>query len=242
MKKRILPIAGIIIGLFLLIVLVNLILKTPNSLAAQDNDWIGFYGAIIGGMITLIGVYASIKYDLFNQKEIRRSEWLPVLNCDKSAIYLRALGLSIEKSVTGLINIRIADKEEQRLPNKYIQRYLVLELKNHGQILFDLEIIFKDKTIFRRDMIVAQSSEVIQCQMRIGVYEYVGVNESFSLDFKFKDYHGNTYIQRMDVEVYLTYIENTLPEDDYFKENDGKTGVRYRIEQVIEMKKPIATI
>jgi hypothetical protein len=157
MKKRVRSIILICIGLVFLVVLINVILKIQNPFAAQDNNWIGFYGSIIGGFVTLIGVYISIEYDLFNQKEAKKSEWMPVLNCEESDLLLKSEKQSMTQSITNPIELIISDKSETGQQVKYIQRFLILKMKNHGQILFDLEIYNQDKVIYKKDMIVTQN-------------------------------------------------------------------------------------
>lgn len=47
-----------------IILIINFIIATPAIFpVAKNNDWIGFYGAICGGIATIIAVYATINYN-----------------------------------------------------------------------------------------------------------------------------------------------------------------------------------
>jgi hypothetical protein len=47
-------------------------------------------------------------------------------------------------------------------------------------------------------------------------------------------------MQKMDIKLHLSNSNNMLLDDDHFQVNDGKSGAKYKIEQVIEMKRPVA--
>lgn len=44
-----------------------------------SNDWIGYYGSIAGGVLTLIGVYITIKHSEENRKDDFRKSIMPVI-------------------------------------------------------------------------------------------------------------------------------------------------------------------
>ena len=53
-------------------------LGIPNSLF-DDSDVLAYYGAVIGGGVTVLGVYWTFKYESELSKEERRENSLPIL-------------------------------------------------------------------------------------------------------------------------------------------------------------------
>lgn len=50
----------------------------PRFRVSTDNDWIGYYGAIVGGMLTLIGVCITIENGREEKKEELRKSIIPI--------------------------------------------------------------------------------------------------------------------------------------------------------------------
>lgn len=68
------------------IIVINVILMLPAPFGikvAQDNDWIGFWGniigALIGGIVTFLGISVTIKFEREKEQENRRLQVLPFL-------------------------------------------------------------------------------------------------------------------------------------------------------------------
>ncbi|MDP9580211.1 UNVERIFIED_ORG: hypothetical protein J2X74_006103 [Bacillus sp. 1751] len=79
MKKRTLNYLGITAILLLVFspIIINLIVKSKpwfGVKAADNNDWIGFYGSYIGGIITLVALVVTIRYTTqqYNDQDRKR--------------------------------------------------------------------------------------------------------------------------------------------------------------------------
>lgn len=92
-KKMKLFLGSVLLVTFGCILFVIALTKIPNELISHDNDWIGFYGAVIGsllgGYITFIGVQISIDHTdsirIMNEdadKERKRLEILPHITAE----------------------------------------------------------------------------------------------------------------------------------------------------------------
>lgn len=85
MKKNFLKFIGAVIIFFLVVPpIINFWVTTPSPIGFIDNDkqdvWIGFYAALIGGGMTLLGVAWTIRYTEKNRKEdlLKREQELRV--------------------------------------------------------------------------------------------------------------------------------------------------------------------
>ena len=81
MRKNDLKIIGVI--LILVIIFTGVVVwitsfSCPDFVIETDNDWIGYYGAILGGVLTLIGVYITINDNKSGQEEEFRKTIMPV--------------------------------------------------------------------------------------------------------------------------------------------------------------------
>ena len=56
--------------------------KTPFA-AAQNNDWIGFFGGYVGGLSTLVGVLVTLNYYRSEDSEDKRISIMPYLKARK---------------------------------------------------------------------------------------------------------------------------------------------------------------
>ena len=81
MKQKVLILLVIITAPIILAVLVSLpIFKS----IAVNNDWIGFWGAYLGGLFTLLGVIITIKYYRYSFEEERRMSVIPYISITNS--------------------------------------------------------------------------------------------------------------------------------------------------------------
>ncbi len=77
--KVILAIILGIISIFMLAIFTNTIMSLeifPGYVQGDIGNWIGFYGTIIGGLLTLAGVFLTLQFNKvqFNQQETTRKE------------------------------------------------------------------------------------------------------------------------------------------------------------------------
>ena len=80
--KKANPLVVIILTVLILIIpfLVNVLVSIP-SLITHDtgNSWIGFWGSYLGGLVTVIGVYITIKYSINQYLQSRHDSIRPYL-------------------------------------------------------------------------------------------------------------------------------------------------------------------
>lgn len=79
MKKAFLGIFITILLFSLIFIVADLMNITTYIPLSRNYDWLAFWGAILGGLATLIGVYFTIKGQSETDKENRRISSLPVL-------------------------------------------------------------------------------------------------------------------------------------------------------------------
>lgn len=121
----------VVLGVFVFFVspfLIHLILSNPNvfSFVKLDNSsaWIGYFGSIIGGLLTIFGVIITINSQAeFNRKDQEaqndlneknlRSKYFPILiieKVDENEFHDRTVGICIDssnnKDVLGLLRIK----------------------------------------------------------------------------------------------------------------------------------------
>ncbi|WP_155008747.1 hypothetical protein [Priestia megaterium] len=79
--RKFLGITAIVLVVFSPIV-INFIVKSKPWFgveAADNNDWIGFYGSYIGGIITLIALVVTIRYTNHQYKDQDRKRVQPYI-------------------------------------------------------------------------------------------------------------------------------------------------------------------
>lgn len=68
-----------VVGVLLYTVIIVGITNCDFLGIATSNDWIGYYGSIAGGVLTLTGVYITIKHGEENRKDDFRKSIIPIL-------------------------------------------------------------------------------------------------------------------------------------------------------------------
>lgn len=68
------------IGSIILTMFIAVVVSTKLLPVNTENEWIGYYGAILGGLYTLVGVKMTIDYSERGEKEKLRYSVLPVFN------------------------------------------------------------------------------------------------------------------------------------------------------------------
>ena len=108
-----------------MILMVALILSISIGYKIQQNDWIGFYGAIVGsllgGYITYLGVFETIKY--YKIENDKRSSTELELNRKKILPHLTA---SIESPIKNFEGLKISIHEE-------FETFVGVRLRNIGK-------------------------------------------------------------------------------------------------------------
>ena len=82
MENKIKYFAYMVGGLVVYTVIIVIITNCDVLGIETSNDWIGYYGSIAGGVLTLIGVYITIKHSEENRKDDFRNSIMPVLDIE----------------------------------------------------------------------------------------------------------------------------------------------------------------
>lgn len=132
----------IIITLFLIILSI-VIFKIPALLTNEfNNDWIGFYGSLFGGLIsgfaTYIGVLLTIKKNIEDSQEEKRLSLLPYINVSEK--YKTG---KVDNFLEIVIPIKGNKKKLETLKDAYKIR---LELRNIG-LGTAIDIKFESETL-----------------------------------------------------------------------------------------------
>jgi hypothetical protein len=217
-----------IITIFLLIfspIVINSIVKSKPWFgieAADNNDWIGFYGSYIGGLITLIALVVTIGYTTWQYKDQDRKRVQPYLT-------IKQLYNNIVKNETASIKedmglFAILSETKQSDKDIYFKELeLCGEVKNIGlgtaiNITFE-DISFdnrKKKHVTSNHHAIAVGDRVYFRITFLGlVIEDKALNNKYREDerngeipeihmnfvLKFDDMLGNTYVQEAKARV-----------------------------------------
>lgn len=136
MKKRILVLFVILTIVFLIPPFVNYIVSIPSIFGYiplnEKDTWIGFYGSVIGGSLTLLGVWWTISYtestwkkDQENHKKEQEKEFISrneIIKRNFSAQYKPILDITCHPDLITTVDDFSLSKNE----NMYIQNILHL--------------------------------------------------------------------------------------------------------------------
>lgn len=127
---------GVVLFMFLAPYIVNFIVETPSPLGqgfindANKDTWITFFGTIIGGGATLIGVWWTIKNQEKKSKEDLAIKYKPVLTAsfdDKNKKVLSICDLEQDKtSSSGIFTLKIGNQPENKIC------IFTIKIINHG--------------------------------------------------------------------------------------------------------------
>jgi len=148
----------IIATIFLLIIIpltLTLILRTPSSIGIVNpldvGGLIGYYGSILGGALTLIGVWATLKHHEKSERKERSIQFKPILDIANNS---KAPALIPTREVR--INVPGYSDHTRSSPPKYISQnekrketfFLVLQNKGRGEtanaVLKSFKPVFKN--------------------------------------------------------------------------------------------------
>ncbi|MEK4822853.1 hypothetical protein [Priestia sp. FSL R5-0680] len=135
---------------------INFIVKSKpwfGVKAADNNDWIGFYGSYIGGIITLVALVVTIGYTTLQYRDQDRKRVQPYITIKQLyKNFARDDTVSVEP-VMGLVDLTIG--QQKKKDDVYFKEFeLYGEAKNIGlgtaiNIYFD-NIYFDNKKINQR--------------------------------------------------------------------------------------------
>lgn len=129
MKKR--TLLGAILLLVVSPIVINLIVKSKPWFgveAADNNDWIGFYGSYIGGIITLIALVVTIRYTNQQYKDQDRKRVQPYITIKQGdrKKYLNNEGSKAPSASLGMYYTRLEmDKVEKDEKDVYFEKLIL---------------------------------------------------------------------------------------------------------------------
>lgn len=91
-----------IVIVFFVCIVSGILYGTYILLTSHDSDWIGFWGAIAGGALTLVGVWLTIKYEKDERKKDRKLEYRPFIYSEDGEI----IKGSIETDANNIENVK----------------------------------------------------------------------------------------------------------------------------------------
>lgn len=271
MKKLSTKKVVLVITLILLVILIPIvlykILTTPSSIGIISNDhvgdFIGYYGAVLGGLLTLAGVLITIKFQETSDQKDRAAQYKPILTLvDESTE--KPSQSSIKYSNIGL-SLTLYDKANDKDPFWYesasdykLKWYFKIKNKGRGETVdAKLEKMEIDKTKLdwtNPDSIHSHYSgqeigEIINQEdfclvMNFPTYlyikdEYVNKSERLFLDTKvtiyYKDmFHVYSYTYTLDIRYEV--IPQRLIERLYNNSDLSVMQVGYNIEQIMPQR------
>ena len=213
-----------ILGLAFIPPLINWIVTFENPLGfgfiieANRGDWINFYGAIIGGGVTLGGVYWTIQYE--KKMRIEDKDELEDQRKENLAIEYRPILISIDT-----ISIKF-NKKSNNLEVEGV-------LKNIGRgEATNIHIRVKDKKDFityflRKDEEMAFNATLaLETQFNVNV-------DQLSIEYKdlqsYKQFYAVFNLENQDIHNYNDY--------DFIKYVQGENGKLTLLKEFIDIKK-----
>lgn len=232
-----------------------------NTLTNIDSGYIEFYGTILSGLFTLVGVVMTIKYESRVKREDDLVAYKPILSVDGINLpvncKVREVGLSM-----GFLSLNSDPKKEKKQEKFYKQ------LKENNP---KYRLIIKNKGRAETFNTVLESYEVVSANWNdeinlysnYGGHQYVGEilkDEYFGIDVNLPNYlfmpekmqgilwyelRTDTFITYSDMfnkikyqyrihTVYKVIIDEYQVEQPYFYRNDFKYAkVHYEIESIM---------
>jgi len=97
------------------------VINISNLIGINSANWFSYFGAVIGGLLTFIGVLTNINYENSKKKEEQSLQYKPIIQpCLNDNKYFEGFGAEV------------IFKQEKIEYNKKMQR-IVLQLKNKGR-------------------------------------------------------------------------------------------------------------
>lgn len=199
------------IYLLLAIVFINIILIIPNGFVVQNNDWIGFYGGLLGSLIGGLVTFLGVKLTIDNARQDKINEEIKSIR--------PFLQLEIEKSH----KIDLNDTKDVELFSS--EKMTVVFPDNITKQNFFENISYTDAAVIiyfinsGRDSACNLNSIVISEENNCDLFEYQKTlikgekselfvvlhrwisDQSFYLDTFYEDLNGNNYRQRHNITL-----------------------------------------
>lgn len=92
----------------------------------KSTDVLGYYGSLLGGAITIIGIFATFRYERKQSEEDRRNESLPILRFTFEPIYCDVSENGQNVSLEQRFETIHFEKSDVDKNNKYFQDYEII--------------------------------------------------------------------------------------------------------------------
>lgn len=208
----------LIIGAVLFPLGVNFIVISPSfmRIAGNQGDWIGFWGSYTGGVISVLGIYLTMRDDNKKRLEERRECVKPYLLL-KSVLPRKAFEQNSELIYMQGYHIYFNTYADRRLDNKenYYSDYFIFRNEGLG-IAVDIEFEY-NKIKGSRFANFCISKDPNNFEYHIGIKEDLYNPQYPFLTIKFTDIYGNRYSQKFKItvsnnfEVSSLYITESYP-------------------------------
>lgn len=166
--------------------------SVPEFPVSIDNDWIGYFGAIAGGMLTLIGVMITIEHNDKQRKMNVINSVIPIFTIEINMFEGRAAGCD-----------SIGDISKENYIGERKDAGFEIKLKNIGlgnAYEFNFSIKF-DENDYKKDIWGATNVDKdyeITNNIAFQIEEpIVNLNHKFELELTFKDVFGDEYEQKI---------------------------------------------
>lgn len=133
MKKLIFKIIviSILLGLFISAPFLLFVVFPDKTIVKQmfskeSTDVLGYYGSLLGGAITIIGILGTFRYERKQSEEDRRNESLPILRFTFEPIYCDLSGKHQDVSLEQRFDIKDIRDSDVDKNNKYFQDYEII--------------------------------------------------------------------------------------------------------------------
>lgn len=193
-----------------------------------NSDTLGYYGALIGGGVTVLGVYWTLKHESENSKEERRKNSLPILRFNFSPEHINYNKDTLNECKTDkdgnsfsgydiAIDTTVGVFGFKEYSNHSFLEYGKLNIENIGLgvAVFSRILLFREnkctvsRNLNRRglDKFLVVPGEEISLNMFIRSDDF---DEGDQLLFHFKDLYSNSY-------TYIIRFENMGKNSSYYK-------------------------
>lgn len=169
---------------------VSILTKVNNPIISTNNDWIGYYGSIMGGILTLLGVKMTIDYSREQSKMDAINKIMPIFKMTADAI-----------TVSKRIGDFLGDISNQLYDGEKICAGISLELQNIGlgnaynfKFYFSSDNLKKDGDVWGLESVDKDSKANNTFTFDIEKPVIPGIH-SISLAWRYEDMQGNEYEQ-----------------------------------------------
>lgn len=201
----------IVLLLIVVTVFVSAITKMTLLPVDTDNVWVGYYGSIIGGILTLAGVVITINYNREVRKEDFRHSIIPIFD-----VKVRGTGVADHGDAAIIYNGEHAVKE------MFSINMINVGMKSAKELKFSInvdEINYGDVGV--RELV--RVDEEYSINLGVQVVDLNSLEENpksvheIDLIWEYKDLIGNKYKQISHIKLNVIFKEN---QKQYFPKVD----------------------